>query len=165
MTEPTKMAEQVGHGKGSSATLTVACKMPHGILIAEERKVTKVEVVMGGGVRDVIEYQLTGKQFKINGYSVPTVDPAAPPMSLRGSFALTHNVPRDVWERWFESNKDNPIVKNGLIFASDGEHSARDQAKDHAKEKNGLEPLDPKNLPRLSRRFKVESGNRKEEAA
>jgi hypothetical protein len=161
-----KMAEQVGQGKGSSATVTVACKLPAGLILRGFRKMVKQEVVMGGGVRDVPEFVPTGEQFVIKGYSVPQGDLPAPPVALAGSFALTHNVPRKLWDEWLEANEDSDLVKRGLIFASGDERSARDQIKDHAKEKNGLEPLDPKNLPRLSRRFKVETYSKdKEEAA
>jgi hypothetical protein len=158
---------ETGQVKGASALVTVACKHPAGIIIRGMRKVMTAQQVIGGGVRDVPEYQPTGEQFVIKGYAVPFGEQPNAPVAGGGliGHALTHGVPRKLFEEWLDANADSELVKRGLIFAADSEHSARDKAKDFAKEKSGLEPLDPKNLPKLSRRFKVETATTKSEAA
>ena len=159
------MAE-MAQSKGSSPTVCIACKMPAGLILRGFRKVTKNELVMGGGVRDVVEFVPNGEQFVVKGYAAPMGQrPEA--QVVGGGFighALTHGVPRKLWDEWLDANKDSEMVKRGLIFAADGEHNARDKARDVEKEKNGLEPLDPKNLPRLSRTFKVETATTKSDA-
>jgi hypothetical protein len=32
-----------------------------------------------------------------------------------GGYAITHDVPDDVWERWLRDNRNSPIVTNGLV--------------------------------------------------
>ena len=159
------MAENQAQAKGSSATVTVACKLPHGIILREFVMDKITEPVIGGGARDTEIARATGKTFKISGYAAP-IDkrPEATVIGGLTGFALTHGVPRDLWDNWLRANKDSDMVTRGLVFAADSEHYAKDKAKDFDKLKNGLEPLDPKNLPRLSRTLKVETGTTRAEA-
>ncbi len=62
-----------------------------------------------------------------------------------GGYALTSGVPRDFWDKWLEQHADDPVVKNGLIFA----HASIDGASGEAREKkaieSGFEGIDPDN--------------------
>jgi len=66
-------------------------------------------------------------------------------------FALTFGVDREFFERWLEDNKDTDLVRKGFVFAAGSEQSARDSAKEKKSLKNGMEPLDPNNLPRVGK--------------
>ncbi|MFN1150335.1 hypothetical protein ACJ0RR_000435, partial [Serratia liquefaciens] len=52
---------------------------------------------------------------------------------------------KELWDAWLETHKDQPYVKNSLVFAQDNGNSARSQAKEQEKVKSGLEPLSQKN--------------------
>lgn len=129
-------------------TVTVACKLPNGIKLRIFDMVKKDMPVMGGGMREVPEaVEVQGQSFIINGNTHP--QNAAPRCLIVGGFALTSNVPKELWDRWLEQNKESDIVRNGLIFAhaKDQDASARAQAKERAALRSGLERLDPEHLP------------------
>lgn len=141
-------------GAKSSATVTVACKYPGGLILRRHVMRPKTELVMGGGTREVQEAIATGEQYVVNG---PSREPGKMPfersqsgVAVKGTqvdvtsgFALTHNVPKDLWESWLEANKDSAIVRNGLIFAHAQASSVKAQGRDHEKQRSGLEPIDP----------------------
>ena len=132
--------------KRSGETVTVACKTPNGLILRVFDMVPEYEQVMGGGNREVKVARQTGDPVVLNGN---TVDPARtsrgeyPEHQIVGGYALTPGVSRDFWERWLAENKSHPAVLNGLVFAHGTEAAARDQARDGAKLKSGLEPIDP----------------------
>lgn len=53
-------------------------------------------------------------------------------------------VDKDFWDAWHAAHKDYHPVKHGHIFAHVQEASAKDKAKERAKEKTGFEGIDPK---------------------
>lgn len=59
-----------------------------------------------------------------------------------GGHGLTE-VSKDLWDAWYAANKELTFVKKGLVFASVKEADAKAQAKERAKNKTGLEGLDP----------------------
>lgn len=141
-------------GTKAAATVTVACKYPGGLILRRHVMREKIELVMGGGTRTVQEAVATGEQAVVNG---PAREPGKMPLQrgpggapvkdthvdLASGFALTPGVPKDIWDSWLEANKDSAIVRNGLIFAHGQAASVRAQAKDHEKQRSGLEPIDP----------------------
>ena len=141
-------------GAKASATVTVACKYPGGLILRRHVMRAKTELVMGGGTREVTEAIPTGERFVVNG---PSREPGKMPFqrsqsgaAIKGTqvdvtsgFALTPNVPKDLWDSWLEANKDSAMVRNGLIFASSQATSVKAQARDHEKQRSGLEPIDP----------------------
>lgn len=74
-----------------------------------------------------------GKQWRIKG---------ARESSIIGGFGLTEGVPAEVWEDFARHHKDSKAIRNGAIFAVGDMQSARDAAKDHEKQKTGMERLD-----------------------
>jgi len=153
------MAEQ---GKGATH-ITVACKLPHGLRLRLYKMEPFAEPVLGGGVRETKKAVQVGNEVVLNGYrQLPFGQ--VPRAMIASGFALTSNVPKDFFEEWLKQNKDSAVVKQGLIFAHVERESVEDQAKDHRKVRNGLEPLDPKNLPKLSPTFAVETADTKEAA-
>ncbi|MDK1195306.1 hypothetical protein QMW88_04050 [Cronobacter dublinensis] len=63
-----------------------------------------------------------------------------------GGYGLTDGVDKDAFEKWLAVHKDQPYVKNELVFAQAKANSARDKAKENAKVKTGLEGL-PQDKP------------------
>lgn len=142
--------------KGSSATVTVACKLPHGLILRLYRMNEFDEPVLGGGTRRGKIAEQVGDEVRIKGYAVPRgMDHTTRIIGGNIGFALTPGVPRDFFEEWLRQYADLPAVKQGLIFASDKVDTIEKKAKERSKLRNGLEPIDPKNPPRVGR-LKVE---------
>lgn len=93
-----------------------------------------------------------------NGIHMDFVDPGKPlrRVSLRGTnstkvvggFGITKNVPKAYFDEWMARYKELPAVAGGLIFALGKEDSTIAKAKEMKDVKNGLEPLNPKNMPK-----------------
>lgn len=128
----------------AGAKVTVACKLPHGLVLRIFEMVERYEPVMGGGSRLVKVAQATGESVVIHGNAVPFG--IIPNYEIIAGFALTHNIDRDFWENWARVNAELPAVKKGLIFAYEDVNDARARAKEMAAAKSGLEPIDPGNL-------------------
>jgi hypothetical protein len=92
------------------ATVTVGCKLPHGLIIDVE-----------------------GKKVKLNGANTSLVI---------GGYGLTP-VEKDFFDAWLKLSANTVVVKRGLIFAQETQTKARDQAKEQAEVKSGLEGLNP----------------------
>lgn len=127
----------------AGAKVTIACKLPAGVVLRGQKKQTEREAVLGGGVREYEAWRPTGEQVEIFGTAVEFGK--APKTQIVFGYALTHNVSKDLWDNWFEGNKDSPLVKNKLIFAYEKAHDAQDAAKDHESTVSGFEPVDPEN--------------------
>lgn len=134
-------------------TVTVACKLPNGIHLDVFRMDTVAEKTILGAVVETKRAVKAGR-FTVKGIKRRTDDEG-----LAMGFALTHGCPKAIWDSWLEANKENPIVVNGLIFATSSTNDARARARENEAQRSGLEPLDPKNLPREFR-GKVETADR-----
>ena len=130
----------------SAEFVTVACKLPHGLILRLFRMVDAAEPIMGGGMRQIKRADPTGEQVHILGNAV--AQNAAPHTTMVGGYALTYNVPKDFWDRWLTDNKQSDMVKNGLIFAHVSTASATDESKEKAEIKSGFERLDPNAMPK-----------------
>lgn len=159
------MSTNEAQASGKSKTVTVGCKLPHGLQLRLFKMVEFVEPVLGGGTRTGKRAEMVGSVVKINGYAAPFGErPQNQVVGGLTGYALTFGVDREFFEEYLRQNRDSDVVKNGLLFAADGEQRARDIAKERRGVKNGLEPLDPNNLPRVSRRLKVETAKAEEAA-
>ncbi len=146
------MAEQSKVAK-SATTVTVGCKLPHGIIIRGYRMEEFDEPVFGGGTKRSSIAVHDGRQAVIAGVAKQPGEEREFP--LVGGFALTHGVPADLMEQWLKANADMPAVRNGLVFCHSQEASARSIAKENRANVSGLEPIDPKKPPQVSRRVKI----------
>ena len=152
-------------GKGSK-TVTVACKLPHGLQLRLFKMVDFDEAVFGGGVRVSKRAEPCSDIVVLKGYSAPHgMQPNARLIGGPLGFALTPGVDKEFFEQWLEQNKGSDVVKGKFVFCHASTEAVADQANEHKKLKNGLEPLDPKNLPRVSKTMKVEKYNKESEAA
>lgn len=121
-------------------TVTVACKLPHGIVIRDYVKGSFNENVMGGGTREVDVFRPVGPKIRIKGPTVPAAFVRS--VEVIGGYAITEGVPADVFARWIDWNKDAPAVRNDLIFGHENRGRVVAWAKEHASAKSGVEPLD-----------------------
>jgi hypothetical protein len=127
-----------------TATVTVACKLPHGLLCRVHKEVEQEETIPGG-TRKIKLWFPTGEEFRLNGNAYPqNVGPKVP---IEHGFALTHGVPKDLWDAWLKQNRMLPAVREGMIFAQGSAAKAVDEAKEKKGIRTGFERLDPNNLP------------------
>lgn len=130
----------------TAKSVTIACKLPNG-LVLQLCSATKVaEHVMGGGSREVTQHRKVGDIVTVFGNAHP--QNAGPKCMIVAGYALTPDVDAQFWTAWLAQNKDLAAVKNHLIFAYEKESDVKAAAKDNVERKSGLERLDPNKLPR-----------------
>lgn len=133
-----------------AGTVTVACKLPNGLVLQVCTMVPGVEPVMGGGFREVMKSQRVGPQIRINGYARPAMTAPRAPMSQ--GFALTEGVDADIWEAWLDQHRDADYVRNGLIFAHATREDVKAQAREHREIRDNQGPIVPNTDPRIPKR-------------
>lgn len=122
-------------------TVTVACKIPNGLLLRVFEQVEHSEPVMGGGTQIVKRAVQKGPLVKVSGPAVPFGK--APAFHLAGGYALTPGIDKEFFDKWWEQNADLDAVRNRLIFASDKAETTIKRAEDGEKITSGMQPLDP----------------------
>jgi hypothetical protein len=154
-------------GVNSTDTVTVACKLPHGLILRVFETETYEEPQRDGGTKTVkrsIERNPENR-FVVKGVWVASAGQAfnqnngAVADLLPGGFALTDGCPKDLWDLWLEQNKHSALVKNGIIFASPNRSRASDATKERRDVKSGMEPIDRTNpaekMGGIDRRLKL----------
>jgi hypothetical protein len=136
-----------------AGTVTVACKLPHGIILREFRMEPYQEPVLGGGWRETTRAVETGRRHRINGVAshqgqFPTA-PDGSAIQLASGHALTFGVPSELWANWLDANKDSEMVRNGMVFAYEKQDAVTGKAKEMEGQRSGFERIDPANPPRL----------------
>lgn len=124
----------------SARTVTIACKMPHGIVIRDHDEATVHENVMGGGSRKVKVFRPVGRPIRIKGPVVP--DQFIRLVEVVGGYAITEGVDLDLFEKWMRWNREAPYVTNKLIYGDEDGSKVRAWARDHDSVRSGMEPLD-----------------------
>lgn len=124
-----------------AGSVSVACKLPNGLALRVFKMIPHSEPVMGGGTRETELAVQVGDTVTLKGYAAPFG--MAPNAPVAGGYAITSGVDADFWAAWLEQNAEHPVVKNGLVFASERIDSVQKQAKEQAEIKCGLEALDP----------------------
>jgi hypothetical protein len=104
----------------STATVTVGCKLPHGLIL------------------DLTEPGKPQRRYRIRGKNSATVI---------GGYGITEGVPRDLWEEWVKRHAALDIVRKEFVFALADTASTRDKAKERAELKTGFEEIDPTKPP------------------
>ena len=126
-------------------TVTIACKLPHGLRLRLHEWAEVQEPVLGGGTRIEKRARPTGQEVVVKGVAHEASKSPDAPMAF--GYALTHGVDADFWEKWVAQNKGSTVLEGGMTFA----HAKPADAEAHAREgravRSGLEPLDPNNLP------------------
>lgn len=106
----------------SSKFCSVACKLPHGIILELEKKIE-------GGA-----FLGTGRTIELKG--------ANDPKALFG-FGITENVPVDLFDEIMKQKENFLPIANGLIFKQPTTDKLEDEAKEREGLKTGTEPMDP----------------------
>ena len=133
--------------------VTVACKVPNGLVLRAFKMHEEHEPVMGGGSRKYELARTVGDPFRVNG---PAPMTALPQFDMPGGYALTANVPIELWTQWLEANKDSAVVKNKLIFATATPEAASKQAKEQESVRSNLEQLDTSTVTKNGRETNVD---------
>lgn len=124
----------------SRNTVTVACKLPHGLVIRDFKPTQTFENVMGGGQREVVVYRPVGPQIRLKGPVVPRQFIRA--VEVIGGYAITEGIDGKVFANWLDANKDAPYIVNKLVYGHEDGARVRAWAKEHASVRSGFEPLD-----------------------
>ncbi len=145
-----------------AGTVTVACRIPMGIILREFRVADEREQTPNG-VREIKVGRATGKSVVINGVATEPrkqrFDRFGVPVTMTRGYALTPNVDADLWENWLSYHKDHPMVVNRMIFATAKPADADAIARENEARASGLEPMLPDNDPRApARRTTLASG-------
>lgn len=135
------------------AYVTVACKLPNGLWLQLHRAQRITVPVLGGGTRDETQFMREGNRYRVYGNSHP--QNKAPMCEIVAGFALTHNIPKDFWDKWLDQNSESEIVKKSIIFGYAGRENIDAASKDHEKVKSGFERMDPTNLPSVVRKVET----------
>lgn len=146
------MSTRVQLKRSDSGTVTVACKVPNGMILRIFQMHDRDEPVMGGGVKTVPRAVQVGDAVTVKGPAVPFGQ--VPAFVIAGGYALTPGVDAQFFNKWLEQNQDHEAVKNSLIMAADKPDMVRDWAAEHDGNLSGLQPMVPekdKRSPRGSR--------------
>jgi len=120
---PQQAAGDPGRTNGT-AVYIIGCKLPNG-LVCELGKFGDPDY----------------KAIRLNGANSRRI------VAPGSDYGITE-VPKDFWDKWVKRHARLDFVQKQMVFAVNDEASARDMAKDGAKVRTGLEPLDPmKALP------------------
>ena len=125
--------------------VTVACKLPNGIVLQLQEEYARDENVMGA-IKPVKYHRFGGKKVVLKGAAFPA-DRGPIGTTIAGGFALTHGVDADFFEKWMKQNADNDAVQKGLVFAAAKPAEAESQAKEFKDELSGFEPVNPSKMP------------------
>jgi len=124
--------------------VSVACKMPNGLILRGMNRDIVQELVQGGGVRDVVQFTPSGEQIVLGGTSARVGDPR-PPLLTASGYRVTPNVPKHLWDDWYAANKTSDLVKNRIVFASEKAEDVQAFGRQHDTVVTGLEGIDARN--------------------
>ena len=93
----------------------VACKIPNGLILSG-----------------------AGKQFTLLGPGKVAVN------ERPGGYAITPNVPNDIWEEWAKTHADSELIQNHLVFAEDNLNVLQARAWGRNRIKSGFEQTPPR---------------------
>lgn len=133
-------------------TVTVACKVPTGLVLRLHEMRPHTEPVLGGGTREVMQAFLVGEPVTIKGYAAEAGKAPTSGADLVLGYALTPGVNAEFFDHWLKQNEDLDIVRNGLIFAHGQAASVKAQARENEGTWDGLQPMAQTKDPRMSKR-------------
>lgn len=136
-----------------TATVSVMLKLQMGFRLRLHRPITENEAT-AMGMKEMTRHVWTGDEWFVQGTS--HLQTEGPRCIIIDGYAVTHGVPKDLWDRWLEENADLALVRNGLIKASKShlDVELRAVASDGKALKTGLERLNPHKPMDLRKGFK-----------
>lgn len=141
---------------GSSAsTVTVACKVPNGLILRLGKMDETSVPVLGGGMRTEKVWRYTGQKIDIKGpkRAVENGDPESP---IADGYALTFGVPADQMAKWMEDNADSDVVRNKLIVVHEKRAELKAMTHESRDTRTGLEPMSQTRDRRLPKSSNIE---------
>lgn len=139
--EPLKPAVKTTKASHAGGKVTVACKVPNGIIMRTFEWCMEDVPVFGGGVKEAKVARPTGDQVLIHGPATPFG--VLPKVLIVGGYALTPGVDEATWETWLKQNEKSDLVKKNQVYAYAKAEMAGDWAKEHASVRSGLEGINP----------------------
>jgi hypothetical protein len=129
--------------------VTVACKVPNGLILRLFKMVDFEEPVIGGGIRTSKRGQpdMSKPPVLVNGPGGIGFG-HAPKCQIADGYGLTPNVDADFFAEWMRQNADLDAVKNRMIFAHEKQDTITKMARDNEKRRSGMEPIEPGSDPR-----------------
>lgn len=147
------VAATAANAPRSGGTVTVACKVPNGLVLQLCRPNTQIVNVRGNRHEETV-YSKIGQTFTVAGPAYPNGPVPrgfkAPPLIV-GGYAMTRGIPADFWEEWLNQNAEASYVTSRMIYACDRADEARGLAEDHKDTLSGFEPLNPESDTRMPR--------------
>lgn len=134
-----------GTMESSGEVVTIACKVPMGMILRCCRKTMMDRKMHDGSTKAVPEYHPFGKEYRVYGPSHP--QNAGPHCTIIGDYALTPNIPKEFYDLWYSQHRNDAMVVSRAIFANSS-NKINGESKEYAKVKSGLERLDPTKLPK-----------------
>jgi hypothetical protein len=139
----TEPAAPAVHTSKKSATVSVGCKIPNGIVL-QLCQPTKWLEETPSGTRERIRYDKVGPRRFIAGPAypngpVPLGFPERPP--LAGGYAITTGIPADFWAAWLKQNEQSSFVVNKQVFAEETFDHAQGLGREQISVKSGFEPI------------------------
>jgi hypothetical protein len=151
--ENNTMASAASDPATGTATVTVYNRHGSGLILRVGQFVERAEAA-AIHARTVKEWQQTGS-FTVAGPARRIGEDAKAPVV--GGYAVTHGVPKDLWDAWLADNKDSAMVKNSVIFAHEKSSYGDGQAVEQKGIRTGLEPLSQGRDPRARGSDRVET--------
>jgi len=158
---PSAHGERMKTGS-AGAKVVVGCKLGiQGITLQLSKLEEKWENTQTGPrkIREPVRY---GPLVYIRGTAYPRGTPPigfpAPPVIVDGA-ALTFDVDKDFWDAWVEQHKLDPLVINGMIFAHENRDHVIGQARETKAIVSGLDPVNPRGDPRVSKSTRADLTN------
>jgi hypothetical protein len=145
--EPTQRSK-LSTAPRDSDTVTVACKLPNGLILQLHAKHSEMVPIFGGGYKEETIWRRTEEIFVLNGCAVAVdqlLQGNMPDHYTYSGYALTPGVPKKFWEEWLEQNKTTDLIRNKIVFAAGSEREVRAEASEYKDVRSGLEPIDPTN--------------------
>lgn len=119
--------------------VTVACKIPNGLVLQLEKREMTVEPSPAGG-REVEVGRKIGEPVNINGCAMALTG-QPPKHQIIGGYGLTV-IAKDFWDHWLKQNETLDAVKNKLLFAYEKRDTTEGKARELKGNRSNMEPLD-----------------------
>lgn len=146
----------------AGAKVTVGCRL--GIAYYDLQLCKKEPVFeqnMQGG-RTVDVWLRVGNIVRIRGTAYPRGQPPdgfPDRPEIVGGASLTRGVDKEWFDEWLKQHARDPVVMNGMIFAHESNDHIIGMAKETAGRLSGLEPINQKGDPRITKSTRSEISN------
>lgn len=136
---PEAPGQRSGQPGNDGGTVTVACKLPHGLQLQLQTKTNVKIVTRDGGQQDAVQWAKDGVTYTVHGTAIAKGE--IPRYKMVAGYALTPGIPKNFWDAWWDQNQSAPYCKQNLIFAYESLDRVRGTAKDNREVRTGQEPL------------------------